>query len=75
MNYLTEHDVAAKITRNVAIGVVLVFVLTVLMVLPSGKGIGVAIGVALLPATFAGPFAGGLLTMGWYQHLQDESKE
>lgn len=66
----TEPDLLAKIPRNVAIGFIVMFVVTVLMALPSGMGVGAAAVTALLPAVFAGPFVGGLMTVVAYQRLE-----
>lgn len=57
-----QLDIGALITRNVILGIVIAFVVTVLIALPAG-GLATAVGVAFVPALFAGPFVGGLITM------------
>ena len=71
----TEHDVVAKLPRNIGIGVLVMFVVTVLIALPAGLGLSVAVGVAVLPAVFAGPFIGGLMTVVSYQLLEGHNTE
>lgn len=74
MSQMTEHDVAATIPRNIVIGIGIMFAVTVAIALAAGVGPAVAVGVATLPAVFAGPFVGGLITMVSYQHLQDHDQ-
>ncbi|WP_426574939.1 hypothetical protein [Aquihabitans sp. McL0605] len=65
------RDVVAKLPRNVAVGIVVMFVLTVLIALPAGAGLQVAVGIALVPAVFAGPFVGGLITVALYETSEE----
>lgn len=58
-----QDALARQIKRNVALGIVFCFVLTVLICLPAGIGLARAAAVAVLPAGFAGPFVGGLATV------------
>lgn len=69
MSDTTGPDVAAVITRNIAIGLVVMFLLTVGIVLASGQDLGVSLAVAAVPAGFAGPFLGGLLTVIHFHRL------
>jgi hypothetical protein len=70
MSDTTAHDVAATIPRNIVIGIAIMFVITVGIALLAGLNVGVACGVAALPAFFAGPFVGGLITMIGYQRAE-----
>jgi hypothetical protein len=53
---------ARSLTLNVVAGVVVMYAITVAICL-RGLDVGVAAGVSVLPAVFAGPFLGGLVTM------------
>ena len=75
MSNRTEADVLAKLPRNLVVGVLVMFVVTVLIALPSGCGLWVAIGIAVVPAVFAGPFAGGLVTVVQFQLLERHDSE
>ncbi len=70
MSDTTGPDVAAVITKNIAIGLVVMFLVTVGIVLASGQDIGISLAVAAVPAVFAGPFLGGLLTMIHFHRLE-----
>jgi hypothetical protein len=53
---------ARSLTLNVVAGVVVMYVITIAICL-RGLEVGMAAAVSALPAVFAGPFLGGLVTM------------
>lgn len=53
---------ARQAMRNVTIGTIFMYGLSVAICLPS-LSLGMSAGIALLPALFGGPFVGGLVTM------------
>jgi hypothetical protein len=57
-----EQTFTRLVIRNVFLGTVFMYVASVAICLPS-QSIGMAAGIAALPAIFAGPFVGGLLTV------------
>lgn len=63
MSDVTGPDVAGVIARNIVVGFAVMFVTTAGIALASGQDLGVSVAVAAVPAFFAGPFLGGLLTM------------
>lgn len=58
-----DRRFARRLTRNVLLGIVAMYGVSLALCLPGGLSLGLAAGVALLPAVFAGPFVGGLVTM------------
>ena len=70
MSDTTGPDAAAVITKNIATGLVVMFLVTLGIVLASGQDLLVSLEVAAVPAFFAGPFLGGMLTMVHFHRLE-----
>lgn len=75
MSETTQPEPAAVIGRNILIGWIATFAVTVGIVVAAGQSIEVAAGVAATPALFAGPFVAGLLTVVHYHRLEDDGPE
>ncbi|MBX3285582.1 MAG: hypothetical protein R2746_08255 [Acidimicrobiales bacterium] len=75
MSETTQPDPATVITRNVLIGWIATFVVTVALVVAAGQSVAVAAGVAATPALFAGPFVAGMLTVAHYHRIEDHDQD
>ncbi len=75
MSETKRADPTAVITRNVFIGWISTFVVTVGLVVAAGQSVAVAAGVAATPALFAGPFVAGMLTVAHYHRLEEHGPE
>lgn len=64
---------ARRLTRNVAAGTIVMYGVSVAICIP-GVSLSMAAGAAVLPAVFAGPFVGGLLTTVMAQRQSDPAE-
>ena len=67
---MTEHDVVARIPRNIILGIAIMYAITVGAALLAGLAPGLAMGVAAMPGLFAGPFIGGMIIMNDYRRIE-----
>lgn len=70
---IADQDFGRAVTLGAALGVPAIYVLTVLLALAGGAGLGFALGVAVLPAIVGGPYAGGLMVMARIASRHDHS--
>lgn len=68
-------DPRGRITRDILLGFAGVYVVSVaILLIGMDGGIKAAFGVAVLPALFAGPFIGALVTLQRYLASEDATK-
>ena len=68
-------DPRGRIVRDILLGFAGVYIVSVaILILGMDGGIAAAFGVAVLPALFAGPFIGALMTLQRYLAAEDPTK-
>lgn len=66
---MTEQDVVARIPRNLILGIIIMYAVTLAASLAAGLEPFLAMGVAAMPGLTAGPFIGGMIIMNDYRRV------